>query len=117
MVQTALEAVALLEKKGTSIEVVNARFAKPLDEEGILALADRHDKVVTLEDHAIMGGFGSAVLELIAQHGPVRAQLQLMGVPDRFLEHASRKQIIEEVGLDAVSVAGRLPSTQTVRVR
>lgn len=117
MVQTALEAADLLEKKGVSIEVVNGRFVKPLDEEGILALADRHDKVVTLEDHTVMGGFGSAVLEMLSQHGPVRAQFQLMGVPDRWLQHASRKQIIEEVGLDALSVAGRFPSTQTVPVR
>ena len=117
MVQTALEAAEMLEKKGVSIEVVNGRFAKPLDEEGILALADRHDKIVTLEDHTIAGGFGSAVLEMISQHGPVRAQFQLMGVPDRWLQHASRKQILEEIGLDALSVAGRFPSSQTVPVR
>jgi len=116
MAQTALEAAALLEKQGTSIEVVNARFVKPLDREGILGLADRHDKIVTLEDHAVMGGFGSAVLELVAQHGPVRAQFQLMGVPDRFLEHASRKQILEEVGLDALAVAGRFSTPQAAPV-
>ncbi len=107
MVATALEAAALLEKRGILIEVVNARFCKPLDAECILALVDRHDRVVTLEDHSMMGGFGSAVLEEISRHGPVRAQVQLMGVPDLFPEHASRKQLLEEVGLDAKSVAAR----------
>ncbi len=116
MVQTALEASVLLERRGVAIEVVNARFAKPLDEAGILALADRHDKIVTLEDHAVMGGFGSAVLELAAQHGPVRAQFQLMGAPDRFFEHQSRKEMIEEAGLDAVSVAARFLSSQAAHV-
>ena len=106
----------MLDRKGVSIEVVNARFVKPLDRDGILSVADRHDKVVTLEDHAVMGGFGSAVLEMLAEHGPVRAQFQLMGVPDRFLVHASRKQQIEEVGLDAVSVAQRFRSSKTAPV-
>ena len=116
MVQIALEAAAMLDKRGISIEVVNGRFAKPLDRDGILALADRHDKVVTLEDHAVMGGFGSAVLELLAEHGPVRAHFQLMGVPDRYVVHQSRKQVLEEVGLDAKSVADRFLSNQTAPV-
>ncbi|MEM7200861.1 MAG: 1-deoxy-D-xylulose-5-phosphate synthase [Planctomycetota bacterium] len=116
MAQTALDAAAMLERQGISIEVVNARFVKPLDEAGILALADRHDRIVTLEDHAVMGGFGSAVLELVAQHGPVRAQVQLMGVPDRFFEHQSRKQMVEVAGIDATSVAARFLSTQAAPV-
>jgi 1-deoxy-D-xylulose-5-phosphate synthase len=69
MVQTALEAAALLDKQGMHIEVVNARFCKPLDEQGVLALCDRHDRVVTLEDHSRVGGFGSAVLECLAATG------------------------------------------------
>lgn len=107
MVQTALEAAALLEKRGVHIEVVNARFCKPLDEQGVLALCDRHDRVVTLEDHSKVGGFGSAVLECLAAHGPVRAQVQVMGVPDEILEHMSRNQVLEFCGLTAAHVAER----------
>ena len=107
MVQTALEAAVLLERRGVHIEVVNARFCKPLDEQGVLALCDRHDRVVTLEDHSRVGGFGSAVLECIAAHGPVRAQVQVMGVPDDLLEHMSRNQVLEHCGLTALHVAER----------
>jgi 1-deoxy-D-xylulose-5-phosphate synthase len=116
MVQVALEAAAQLEKRGVMVEVVNARFAKPLDRDAILALADRHDRIVTLEDHAALGGFGSAVLELLAQHGPVRAQVTVLGIPDRFVEHASRAQQLEELGLDARSVALRFLAKGAARV-
>jgi len=107
MVQTALEAAALLDKQGVHIEVVNARFCKPLDEAGVLALCDRHDRVVTLEDHSRIGGFGSAVLECLAASGPVRAQVQVMAVPDDLLEHMSRAQVLEHCGLTAQHVAAR----------
>ena len=117
MVQTALEAAALLDKRGIHIEVVNGRFAKPLDVQGVLALADRHDRIVTLEDHSHIGGFGSAVLECVAQHGPVRAQIQVMGVPDELIEHMSRNQVLEYCGLTAQHVAERFLSEHRAPVR
>ncbi len=116
MVQTALEAAALLDKRGVHIEVVNARFCKPLDEAGVLALCDRHDRVVTLEDHSRVGGFGSAVLECLAAHGPVRAQVQVMGVPDEILEHMSRAQVLDACGLTAAHVAERFLADRTAPV-
>lgn len=108
MAKTALVAARMLEEHGMQVEVVNARFVKPLDQAGVVALAQRHDHIVTLEDHAVMGGFGSAVLEALAAEGRCRARVQLMGVPDRFLEHGSRDEMLLEVGLDAQSVAQRL---------
>jgi 1-deoxy-D-xylulose-5-phosphate synthase len=110
MVETAVNAADILRGKNIHIEVINGRFAKPLDREGILALADRHDSVFTLEDHALMGGFGSAVLELIAAEGPVRAHFKCIGVPDRFIPHATPREIYQELGLDAPSVAARFTS-------
>ena len=107
MVQTALQAAELLSKKGVEIEVVNARFCKPLDEEAVLDLCERHDLVVTLEDHARAGGFGSAVLECVAAHGPVRACVQVMGVPDDILDHMSRAQVLAHCGLTYEHVAAR----------
>ena len=116
MVDTAITAAELLRARDIHVEVVNARFCKPLDRDGIIALADRHDTVFTLEDHAIMGGFGSAVLELIAAEGPVRARFQVLGVPDRFIAHASRAEAFAELGLDAKSVAARFTSQTRSRV-
>ena len=116
MVQTALEAAEVCAAKGLELEVINARWAKPLDEDGILAVCDRHDTVLTLEDHAVMGGFGSAVLEMLATRGPVRARVQLAGVPDEFLEHGDRGTLLRELQLDVQGVAARFLSPRTVRV-
>jgi 1-deoxy-D-xylulose-5-phosphate synthase len=113
MVRTALEAADILAQQGTAIEVVNARFAKPLDKDGILALGSRHDHVLTLEDHALMGGFGSAVLELVAAEGPVRARFEPVGIPDRFIPHATPGQAYQDAGIDASSVAARLAARLT----
>ncbi len=117
MVQTALEAAALLAERGVEIEVVNARFCKPLDAEGVLGLCDRHDRVVTLEDHARVGGFGSAVLECLAASGPVRAKVEVMGVPDDILEHMSRGQVLEHCGLTPRHVAERFRVDRGAGVR
>jgi 1-deoxy-D-xylulose-5-phosphate synthase len=107
MVQTALEAAAQLAEQGVEIEVVNARFCKPLDEEFVVDLCNRHERVVTLEDHVKVGGFGSAVLECLAAHGPVRAEVQVVGVPDDIHVHMSRGQILDHCGMTARHVADR----------
>ena len=78
-----------------------------LDEEFIVELCNRHDRVVTLEDHVKVGGFGSAVLECVSANAPVRAEVQVMAVPDDILVHMSRGQIIEHCGLTAADVASR----------
>ncbi|MBS0382109.1 MAG: 1-deoxy-D-xylulose-5-phosphate synthase [Proteobacteria bacterium] len=80
--------------------VVNMRFVKPLDEALLLELARSHEALVTLEDNAIAGGAGSAVGECLAAHGIGIPLLQL-GLPDRFLEHATRGELLAEAGLDA----------------
>jgi len=85
---------------GLDASVVNMRFVKPLDEALVLELARTHDALVTLEDNAIAGGAGSAVGELLAAHG-VEIPLLQLGLPDRFLEHATREQLLAEAGLDA----------------
>ncbi|HKT41619.1 MAG TPA: 1-deoxy-D-xylulose-5-phosphate synthase [Rhodanobacteraceae bacterium] len=83
--------------------VVNMRFVKPLDETLMLELARTHDAFVTLEDNAIAGGAGSAVAELLAANGIESPILQL-GLPDAFLEHATREQLLAEAGLDATGI-------------
>ena len=83
--------------------VVNMRFIKPLDETLVLELAAQHRALVTIEENAIAGGAGSAVLELLAGSGAAMPTLNL-GIPDRFVEHGSREDCLAEAGLDAASL-------------
>ena len=83
--------------------VVNMRFVKPLDEELVTRLAGTHRALVTLEENAIAGGAGSAVLELLANSGASLPSLTL-GIPDQFVEHGSREDCLAEAGLDLASL-------------
>jgi 1-deoxy-D-xylulose-5-phosphate synthase len=83
--------------------VVNMRFVKPLDEALIVELARTHTALVTVEDNAVAGGAGSAVAELLASKNMQTALLQL-GLPDAFLEHASREQLLAEAGIDSAGI-------------
>ena len=93
---TAAEAVGA----GLDATVVNMRFVKPLDDALVLQIARSHAALVTLEDNVVAGGAGSAIGELLAAHGIATPLLQL-GLPDRFLEHATREELLAEAGLDA----------------
>jgi len=104
VVPFALEAAEQLRAAGLEATVVNARFAKPLDAEAIAELAERHPLLVTVEDHALAGGFGSAVLETL--DGP-RARVVRIGLPDRFIEHGSRPDLLLRYGLGATQIAER----------
>ena len=102
------------------LTVVNMRFVKPLDRELLLELAATHEGFVTLEDNVVMGGAGSAVLELFAQEGVMKPTL-LLGLPDRFQEHAAREELLAEAGLDATSIRAsvlkRWPSLATPELK
>ena len=80
--------------------LVNMRFAKPIDEALLHELAKTHEHFVTVEDHAIMGGAGSAVNEFMQQHGYTLSVLNI-GIPDQFLEHGTQAEIYAQLGLDA----------------
>jgi 1-deoxy-D-xylulose-5-phosphate synthase len=88
MAHLAVQAADALAAEGVLCTVLNARFIKPLDEEQLLPLLRRAAAVVTLEDACLAGGFGSAVLELCEAHG-LRPPLRRLGVPDRWIPHAS----------------------------
>jgi len=79
--------------------VVNMRFVKPLDEEIILKLANTHDCLVTIEENVIPGGAGGGVNECLAAHG-VQIPILNIGLPDRFIEHGSREEMLADAGLD-----------------
>src|SRR5436189_225977 len=103
-VAAALDAAEILARDGLEATVVNARFAKPLDEERILALAARIPRFVTVEEHVIAGGFGSAVGELLAERG-ARVDLEMLGVPDEHVDHGAQKLWRHHYGLDAEGIA------------
>jgi 1-deoxy-D-xylulose-5-phosphate synthase len=107
MVPAALEAAEQLGAAGLAATVVNARFCKPLDVQALEELAARHPLIVTVEDHALAGGFGSAVLEALADRGGPRARVVRIGLPDRFVEHGSRDDLLKRYGLSAAEIAER----------
>ena len=94
-------AQAVAEELGLSL--VNMRFVKPLDRELVLELAKTHEGFVTIEDNAIMGGAGAGVAELLAAEG-IPVPILHLGLPDSYLEHASREQLLAEAGLDASGI-------------
>ncbi len=102
-VQMAMPAVEKLRAEGAKVALVNARFVKPLDEELIGLVARRSKRVVTVEENARQGGFGSAILELFARE-EILLPLEIVGIPDEFIHHASPKIQRDELGLDANGV-------------
>ncbi|TXK83432.1 1-deoxy-D-xylulose-5-phosphate synthase [Paenibacillus sp. N3.4] len=99
MVQIAEEAAEQLAKEGINLRIVNARFIKPLDEACLLQLANEFMPIITMEEGAIEGGFGSSILEFFALKSVIGLPIQVMGIPDYFVEHGSVSEQRAEVGL------------------
>jgi 1-deoxy-D-xylulose-5-phosphate synthase len=105
MVDKALRAAALLKEEGLDIAVANARFAKPLDAELAAELVRKYPFVLTLEDHAINGGFGSAVIEALSLRNEDTSKVKIHAIPDRFVQHAEREDLLKLLYLDPHGVA------------
>lgn len=103
-VYPALQAAEGLKKKGIAAGVVNARFVKPLDKELILGAARRTGRVMTVEENALQGGFGSAVLELLYDNDLQSVKVRRLGLPDRYIEQGSQAQLRKDVGIDAEGI-------------
>jgi 1-deoxy-D-xylulose-5-phosphate synthase len=108
VVSRALKAAEILEAEGIRAAVFNARFARPLDAAALEGFATRFPLLLTVEEHAIAGGFGSAVLEhLAALPSPPPAVARTIGVPDRLVPHGEAKDWVGRLGLDAAGIADR----------
>ncbi|HEY1602260.1 MAG TPA: transketolase C-terminal domain-containing protein, partial [Pirellulales bacterium] len=94
-----------LRSEGLDVGVVNARFIKPLDTETILRAIDTASLVVTVEEGALPGGFGSAILEAAADAGVAASHVRRLGMPDRFVEHGERGELLADLRLDAAGIA------------
>ena len=103
MVDVAMRAQEMLAGRGISTTVVDARFVKPLDTE-LSAIAARHRAVITVEDGTAVGGFGTAVTELLSGDG-VTVPIARIGLPDRFIEHGAQGALLGQLGLDADGIA------------
>lgn len=99
-VAPAIAAAALLKEHGVSVAVVNSRFVKPLDEKLICSLSQQTGRIITVEENALSGGFGSAVLECLEKNGIAGVHVKRMGLPDTFIEHGTQNILREKYGLD-----------------
>ncbi|MFC1929541.1 1-deoxy-D-xylulose-5-phosphate synthase [Chloroflexota bacterium] len=107
-VAPALEAVEELALKGIEATVVNARFAKPLDAELITGLASHIKRIITVEENALSGGFGSSVVSLLQETDIRDVQVVSIGIPDEFVEHGTQAILRAKYGLDADGIARRV---------
>jgi 1-deoxy-D-xylulose-5-phosphate synthase len=100
---TALQAADILIKQGVSASVINARYIKPMDTQMLRNLAQQQPRFLTVEENALMGGFGSAVMEALHDMD-ITAKVKRLGIPDRFIEHGSPARLKELIGLDCNSM-------------
>lgn len=104
MVRICQEAAGVLEREGIKAWVINARFVKPLDENLLASVANRVKLLVTVEENSVKGGFGSGIAELLFSRGILTQQV-IVGLPDSFVEHATRDELLEDVGLTPMAIA------------
>jgi len=100
MVYPAMDASRQLLDEGIEAEVVNARFVKPLDQKMLTYILKEFDKIITVEENSLLGGFGSAILEFAEASDLDRSSIKRMGIPDEFIQHGSRNQLLGLLGLD-----------------
>ena len=107
MVNYALTASEKLSFNGINCEVINMRFAKPLDEDALNRVAEKYTKIVTLEENALAGGFGSAVLEYFSDNG-FKNDILRIGLPDKFIDHGTQTELHQQLGIDPDSIAEKV---------
>jgi 1-deoxy-D-xylulose-5-phosphate synthase len=99
----AAAAIRNLKTYGINAGHYDMRFVKPLDKALLHEVFSKYSKIITVEDGTIVGGFGSAILEFMAEHG-YQAELRMLGIPDRLVEHGSLKELHRECGYDAMGI-------------
>jgi 1-deoxy-D-xylulose-5-phosphate synthase len=105
LLPACLEASQTLQEEGLAVGVINARFIKPLDTQTILRALSECAFVVTVEEASLMAGFGSAVLEAAADASIDASRVRRLGIPDSFIEHGERGELLADLGLDAAGIA------------
>ena len=117
LLENCLQAARRLEEEsGLKIGVVNARFAKPIDDALLKTLIEEKPFVVTVEEGNLMGGFGTAVLEAANTMGLSTENIHRLGLPDAFVEHGERGELLADLGLDVDGIAKRCQELAETRV-
>ncbi|MCW3094205.1 MAG: 1-deoxy-D-xylulose-5-phosphate synthase [Ferruginibacter sp.] len=112
----AAAAIREVRAEGINPAHYDMRFVKPLDKELLHEVFGKFTKIITIEDGAIMGGFGSAILEFMNDNG-YKADVKIMGIPDRLVEHGSPKELYKEIGLDANAIVAVLREMMKEKVK
>lgn len=107
MLESAVDAAELLAQQGLDVAVINARFVKPLDDALLERVFNECKFVVTIEEGVLMGGFGSAVLELASDRGWDTRNVRRLGIPDQFIEHAEREELLADLGMSSFGIADK----------
>ena len=107
MTDYSMQAAEMLEHEGIDVEVINMRFIKPLDTEMLDYVASRFDRIVTLEENTLIGGFGSGVLEYFAEKNYKKDVLRI-GLPDQFVEQGSQSELHALLGIDPKGISERI---------
>jgi len=105
----AVQATEELEQKGISVAHYDMRFVKPIDEILLHEVFGKFNKVITVENGAVMGGMGSAVLEFMADNN-YKAEVKRLGIPDKFIEHGTQKELYNECFFDADAITATVKS-------
>ena len=100
-----VQAAEKLSEEGVELAVINARFVKPLDARAILRAVREQPFVLTVEEGCLAGGFGGAVLEAANAAGLETNHIRRLGIPDRFVEHADRGELLADLGLTCEQIA------------
>jgi len=111
LLPACVRAAERLREQGLDIGVMNARFAKPIDSETIFRALSESGFVITVEENTLCGGFGSAVMESASAASISTDNLLCLGIPDRFIEHGEREELLADLGLD---VDGLIASAQSM---
>ncbi|MER1999096.1 MAG: 1-deoxy-D-xylulose-5-phosphate synthase [Lysinibacillus sp.] len=109
-IKMALQAADALAAKGISVQVVNARFIKPMDEAMLHGIFKEGKPVLTIEEALLQGGFGSAVLEFAQEHKYRNAVIDRIGIPDQYIEHGNVDELLAEINVTAEEAVRRVES-------
>jgi 1-deoxy-D-xylulose-5-phosphate synthase len=109
MVDYAEKASAILAESGIKCELINMRFIKPLDTKLLDDIASRFDKIVTLEENNLSGGFGSAILEYFSDQ-KYKNDILRIGIPDKFIDHGTQTELHKQIEIDPDGIVSRITS-------